>query len=101
MRADSAAEAKGVLGDNITFGPMYDAQVIVHQRTCGIDVLIESVSNNGSRTWVVISRGVDRFSYVAELLVECNQSMYTDAVLVQNESFSTEHSVLDMETRGP
>ena len=56
MRDDSIAEAKDVLGDNIIFGPKYDAQVTLHYGSYDIEVLIASVGNNGS--WEVISRVV-------------------------------------------
>ena len=63
MRDDSIPEAKGVLGSNITFGARYDTQVTPPHGRYGIEVLIESlmIKKNGSQSWVVISRSVDKY----------------------------------------
>ena len=43
---------------------------------CGIDVLIDSLANDGSRSWAVIRRGVG--SHVTERSTECTQWMHAD-----------------------
>ena len=66
----------------------------LHYGRYGIEVQIDSLSENGSKSWVVISGRVDR--YVIELSVECKQSMYPETVAPQNASSSTEQSVAEM-----
>ena len=98
MCDDCTAEAKGVLGDKTSSSGPYTNRKLLHIMVdYGIEVLIESVSNNVSRSWVVISRGVEM--YVTEPSVECKQSMYPDAVPVPNESLSTEQTATDTESR--
>ena len=97
MRDDFSADAKGVLGDNIIFGPIHDAQVTLHYGRYDVKMQGDSLSHNGLRTWVVISSCVNR--YVAELSAECRQSMYCEAAASQIEISGTEQSVADMEPR--
>ena len=84
LRDDSAAEAKGVLGDNTIFGPIQDHFTLwtaLHRSA------VCSLSNNGSRSWVVISRGVDRH-YGS--FGRCKQSINPETVVPQNEISSSD-----------
>ena len=84
IRADFAAEAKGALGDHIIFGPIHTTlNFTLHYGRYGIEVLTESLSDNESRSWAVISPGADR--YGSELSVECKKSRHPDAVALHNE----------------
>ena len=60
MRDDFAAEAKAVLGDNTIFGLIHDAKISLQFGRYSIDVQIDYVGGDGSKSWVAISRGLDR-----------------------------------------
>ena len=69
MFDDSSAEkTKGVPGDNTMFGPMHDAKTPMPYGRYSIKVQIDSVTGVGSKSWVVISRGLDR--HVKEISAE-------------------------------
>ena len=63
------AEPKGVIGDNTKMGPIYNVLVTRHHGRHGIEVLMDSLASDGSKSWVVISKGVGRC--VTELSTEC------------------------------
>ena len=94
-RDDPTAEAKGVLGDNTIFGPVHDAQNTLHYGRYSIEVQIDSVRGDGTKLWVVISRGVDR--YVTEMSAGCKQFVHPETVALKDASSSTECLVADME----
>ena len=83
-----------MLGDNAIFGPIHDAKITLHCVRCGIELKIDSVTEDGTTSWVVISRGVGR--YVAEASVGCKQSMYPETIAPQDEFSSTERLVADV-----
>ena len=58
-----------------------DAQITLHCGRYGIEVQIDSSSGDGSKSCVVMCRGVDR--YVTELSVERKQPMYPETVAPQ------------------
>ena len=59
MRDDSTAEARGVLGNDTLFVPIHDARFTVHYGRIGIEVQIDSLREDGTKSCVVLSRGVD------------------------------------------
>ena len=62
MRDDPDAEMKCVLGDNTISGPIHGSRVSLQFGRNGIEVLIDSASGDGSKSWVVISRGLKDMS---------------------------------------
>ena len=56
--------------------------------------LMDSLANDGSQSWVVISRGVDR--YVTELSTACTQSMRPNVHACVSTAHSTGRPVADM-----
>ena len=75
MRDDTTAEAKGVVvGDNNNI--FLDAQVPLQFGRYGIEVQIDSVSGDGSKSWVVISRGLDR--HVTVISAEYTQHLFPE-----------------------
>ena len=91
LHDDPTADAIGVLGDDTMFGPIHDAKNTPHNGRYGIEVQFDSVSGDGTKSWVVISRGADRC--VAEVSAGCKQSMHPETVSPQDESSSTERLV--------
>ena len=73
-RDDSTAQTKGVVGDDT----IHDAKITSHYGRYGIEVQIDSSSGHGSKSLVVISRGVDR--HVTEVSARCKQSMCPETV---------------------
>ena len=59
MRDDPAAGAKGAVGNNTIFGPIHDARIKLQYGRYGIEVQIDSLNGDGSKSWVVISQGLD------------------------------------------
>ena len=57
-------------------GPCTDAKVSLQFGRNGIEVLIETVGEDGSKSWVVISRRWER--YVTEISANCKQYMLTE-----------------------
>ena len=43
------------------FGPIFDAKITLHYGRFGVEVQSDSVSGDGTKSWVVISRGVGRY----------------------------------------
>ena len=82
LRDDTAAEAKGALGDNTISFPIHDARISLHYGRYGIEVQIDFVSGDGSKSWAVISRGLDRC--VTEISAGCKQFMYLEAATRQD-----------------
>ena len=64
-RDEVCAEPKGVIGDNTRIGPIRDMLVTRQYGPYGVQVLIDSLAHDLSKSWVFISRGVER--YVTEL----------------------------------
>ena len=54
-RDELKAEPKGVIGDCTKLGPIYNVLRTRHYGRYGIEVLIDSLTNDGSQSWVVIS----------------------------------------------
>ena len=94
MRDDVAAEAKGVVEDNTIFGPIHNAMISSQYGLCGIEVQIDSVSGDGSKSLVVISRGLHRSN--TEITAGCKQSMHPETATQQDASPSSEKSVADV-----
>ena len=57
MRDDPTAEAKGVLGENTIFGPIHNAKISLQCGRYDIEVQVDSLCEDGSKSWVVVSRG--------------------------------------------
>ena len=83
MRDDPTAEAKDVFGNN-TNPRRKDTDDT-------IKVQFDSSSGDETKSWVVISRSLDRC--VTETSAACKQSMYPETVAQQDASSSTERPV--------
>ena len=88
------AKQKMHLGENSTFGPIHDAMISLQCGRYGIEAQIDSLSGDGSKSWVVISRGLD--THVSEMSVGCKQSMYIETATQQDARSGAERSVADM-----
>ena len=76
LRDEFKAEPKGVIGDNTKIGPNYDVLATRQYGRYGIEVVIDAFAKDGSTSWIVTSRGFDR--YLQELSTECTQPMHAD-----------------------
>ena len=95
MRNDFAAETKKVNWEIPTmFWRIHHAIIALHFERYGIDVQIDFVIEDGSKSWVVISRGLDRG--VVDISEGCKQSMHPQTAAQQDKSSSAERSVADM-----
>ena len=94
----SDAEPKGVSPKNTRIGQVHHLLVTRQCGRCGIDVLIGTLANDGSSSWVVISRGVD--SCVTERSTECTQWMHAYTSAGVTAVWSTRRPVVDI-TRRP
>ena len=74
--------------------PIDDAKISLQFGRYGIEVLIDSASGDGSESWVVNSRGLER--YVTEILTNCKQCMFTETATQQDASCIIEKSVVDV-----
>ena len=79
------------------FTPAHDVQVSLRYSRFGLEVLVDYLESDGSKSSVVKSRGVDR--YVTELWTECTQFMSPDAGAHAKEVSGTEQSVASLEQR--
>ena len=75
-------------------GPIYNVLVTRHHGRNGIEVLIDSLASDGSKSWVVIRRGVGLC--VTELPTECTRSMHADICAGVNAAQSAERPAIDM-----
>ena len=91
MRDDLRAEPEGVIGDSTKIGPIYDVHVTRHYGRYGVEVLIDSLGSDESKSWVVMGRGVVR--YATELSTECTWFMHPDTRVCESEAHSTEKPV--------
>ena len=66
----------GVIGNKTRIGPVLEVLIKVQFGRYGIEIKIDSLAGDGSKSWVVISRGVERF--VTELSPDCTEPMNVD-----------------------
>ena len=98
MRDERSAEPHGVDLKQHHFRTNSGHKKVIPQYSrFGVGVLSDSLAFDGSKSWVVMSKGVDR--YVTELSTEWTQSVYPDAGAHVHEVSSTEQSVASIEQR--
>ena len=66
-----ASYLKGVIGRNTKIGTAMGVLVTNQFDRYGVEIKIDSLANDGSQSWVVISRGVER--YVTEIFLDCTR----------------------------
>ena len=64
-RDDKRSKPKGWIRGNTKIGPVLEVKVTNYLERDGIEVKIGSMQNDGSQSWIVISRGI--IKYVTEL----------------------------------
>ena len=60
MLCDQASSRTGKDGDQNDMSRIHDVMVKTQYGPYGIELLNDSWANDGSKAWIVISRGVDR-----------------------------------------
>ena len=70
-RDDDKSYPKGITGNGTRIGPALDVLVTEQCNRYGIEMRIDSLVQDGSQSWVVISRGVER--QVTELSLDCTE----------------------------
>ena len=65
LRDDKESKPKGLVRGNTKNGPALQVKVANYLQRYGIEVKTDSMQNDGIQSWIVISRGTDK--YVTEL----------------------------------
>ena len=82
---------KGVIGINAKIGPALGVVVTKRYELYGIEVKIDSLKKDGTKSWVVISRSIVR--YVTELALDHNEPMRLDEHCSHGETRSVDDAV--------
>ena len=99
LRNDHRSEPKGAIRGNTKFGPVLEVKVTKDFDLSGIEIKIDSLQKDGTQSWIVISRGVNK--YATELLEEnrrpinyegASPSAGTLAAMEQKEQFTPSSS---------
>ena len=77
-RDDDRSKPKGWIRENTRVGQVLDVKVTNYLERYGIEVKIDSTQNDGSQTWIVFSRGMDK--YVTELSEENEKPIHFEEV---------------------
>ena len=73
-RSDEDSFPTGWIRGHTKIGLVLEAKVAYHSYPCGIEVRVSSLNNDGSHSWIVISRRMNK--YVDELYTENEESVY-------------------------
>ena len=73
----------GVIGNNTKLEPVHDVVATVQYGGYGVEVEMDSLAKDGSQSWVVISRSVER--YVTKLYLDCTEPMQVDTSTLGTE----------------
>ena len=60
-RDEKASRAREWIIGNTKIGPVLDVKVCLHQKLYGIEILIESLSRDGTVSWVRIVNGINKY----------------------------------------
>ena len=61
LRDDKRSNPKGWIRGNTEIGPVLKVKATNYLERVGIEVKIGSMRNDGSQSWIVISRGIDKY----------------------------------------
>ena len=75
-RSDERSTPKEWIGGNTNVGPVLEVKVTYHLYQHGIEIKIDSMKNDGCQSWIVISRGMNK--YVNELPEENGKSIHCE-----------------------
>ena len=68
LRDNTLSKVKGWIRGSTKIGPPLEVAVTHHQRRCGVEIMIESLSGDGTCSWVMIVNGMNK--YVTEMTEE-------------------------------
>ena len=60
-RSDSSSQVKGWIRGNTKIGPVLDVMVCYHQELYDVEIKIESLFSDGTRSWVMIVNGINKY----------------------------------------
>ena len=60
-RDDESSWPKGWIRENTEFGPVLEVTTSYHQGRSGIEIKVDSLSGDGSHSWMMIFNGLDKF----------------------------------------
>ena len=61
LRSDENSTPKGWIRGNTKIGPVLEVKVTHHSYQCGIEIRVGSLKNDGSQSWIVICRGMNKY----------------------------------------
>ena len=79
LQDEERSQPKGWIRGNTEVGPVLEVKVTHHSYHIGIDIKIDSMKNDGSQFWTVISRGMNK--YVTKLPEENGTSTHGEEVV--------------------
>ena len=75
-RNDELSKMKGWIRGNTKTCPAWEVAVCYHQRRYGIDIMINSLFGDGTRSWVMMVNGINKF--VTEMSDETQENRTDD-----------------------
>ena len=82
-RSDGRCQPKGFIRGNTNIGPVLEVPVTKHFDRYGTEINIGSMMTDGTQSWVVINRDIDK--YVTELALAHTKPIHYDAASTSTE----------------
>ena len=73
---------KGCIRGHLKNGPVLEVKVTYHLYQYGMKIKVNSVKNDGSQSWIVISRGINK--YVEDLAEESGKSVHCEEMVTSS-----------------
>ena len=88
LRDNASSKVKGWIRGNTKTGPVLEVAVSYHQGRYGIEIMINSSFGDGTRSWVMIVNGMNK--YVTEMTEKFKRTTSTTLETAQGNLLLTE-----------
>ena len=85
LRVDKGSKPKGLIRGNTKYGPVLEVNATNHLQRYGIEIKMDSVQKDGTQSWIVISRSINK--YVTELPEEIKKPIHCEDVALSTVRF--------------